>query len=306
MSSSKCSIGFVGLGVMGEPMCRNLLSNAGPLMGSLTVLDTNPAPVAALVSEGAVSAPDIPTLAASCDFIFLSLPGGAEVEAVINGNDGLLQHARAGTTMVDLSTSPVALTRELAAQAQQHSINYADAPVARTRAAAVNGTLAIMVGGSKTVFDTIQPLLACMASDILHCGDVGSGQMVKILNNMVLFQTVLGLSEALTMAKRAGLDGNLLFDALAQGSANSFALNNHGKKAMLADDYPLNAFSTRYAMKDLDYALQLAEDTATPTSGAETVKQIFQQTIDAGYADEYWPVMMKTINEQSSNTDKKP
>jgi 3-hydroxyisobutyrate dehydrogenase-like beta-hydroxyacid dehydrogenase len=302
MTSHIPTLGFIGLGVMGEPMCRNLIDKA-PQGSIVHIFDLNPEPVSRLVSAGASASNSIADVAASVDLLFLSLPGGAEVESVLTAPDGVLHHARPGTTIVDLSTSEVTLTRTLAAQAAQSEIKYADAPVARTREAAISGTLAIMVGAEKNLFDEIKPYLSHMASDILHCGDVGSGQIVKILNNMVLFQTVLGLAEALTLARRAGLDGEVLFDALGKGSANSFALQNHGMKALLPGEFPEQAFSTSYAKKDLLYALRLAEDTNTETPGAATVMEMFERTIASGDGDKYWPAIMNIIAANSNSPD---
>ena len=295
MAGNNPVLGFIGLGVMGEPMCRNLIAKADK-GSAIHLFDVNPEPVTRLVQCGGIQAESVSQLASKVDVLFLSLPGGAEVDEVLTTANGVFSSMRAGSIIVDLSTSEVSLTQRLAATAHSHGLQYADAPVARTREAAISGTLAIMVGADTMLFKTIQPYLACMASDILHCGDPGAGQMVKILNNMVLFQTVLALSEALIMARRAGLDGEILFDALSEGSANSFALQNHGKKALLPGDFPTQAFSTRYAMKDLLYALQLAEDTNVATPGASTVFNVFKQSIDAGDGDNYWPVIMNIID----------
>ncbi len=120
-----------------------------------------------------------------------------------------------------------------------------------TRQAAEAGTLSVMVGADASTFAKLEPLIATFATDITHCGPVGAGQVVKILNNMVLMQTVVALGEALETAKRAGLDAKLLFETLAKGSADSFALRNHGMKAMLPDTFPERAFSTEYARKDI-------------------------------------------------------
>jgi 3-hydroxyisobutyrate dehydrogenase-like beta-hydroxyacid dehydrogenase len=281
---------------MGEPMCRNLVTRTEELAEHVKIYDLQDAPQQRLEQAGALRTQSIASLVDTVDIVFLSLPGGAEVESVLTNSDGILSHAHTGLTVVDLSTSPVGLTRELAEKSQALGVAYADAPVARTRAAAIDGTLAIMVGATATVFKKIRPLLDCMASDITHCGEVGAGQLVKILNNMVLFQTVSSLAEALTLARRSGVNGDVLFEALQQGSADSFALRNHGMKALLTDEFPEQAFSTRYALKDLAYALQLADETNTETAGARMVKTLFENTIDAGFGDNYWPALLKTID----------
>jgi 3-hydroxyisobutyrate dehydrogenase-like beta-hydroxyacid dehydrogenase len=282
------TIGFIGLGVMGEPMCRNMAVKSGlPLLAS----DLDAAPLERLASHGVVRA-DLPCIADQADIVFLSLPSGKEVESVARQ---LLPLMRKGQTLVDLSTSPVALTRTLADDFAQRGIDYADAPVARTRQAAEQGTLAIMVGASKPVFDRIEPLLVHCASDISHCGGVGAGQMAKILNNMVLFQTVAALGEALALAQSAGIDGKAMFETLTTGSADSFALRNHGIKAVLPGVFPERAFSARYALKDLSYALDLARENGLHLPGAETAEHYLKAAIAAGDGDAYWPVISRHI-----------
>lgn len=286
-------IGYAGLGVMGEPICLNMLRKSGLPVG---VTDPNPAPVGRLVEAGAADAGSIAALAASVDALFLSLPGGNEVEAVMRAPEGILARGRPGLVIVDQSTSPVSLTRELAQAARAAGMHYADAPVARTRQAAIDGTLAIMVGAEPEIFDAIRPILACAATDITHCGGVGCGQVVKILNNMVLFETVVALSEALALGEAAGVDGRLLFDTLATGSADSFALRNHGMKAMLPGDFPKGAFPTLYALKDVSYALDLARYTGHRVPGAELARERMEKARAAGFGEDYFPVLSKLID----------
>src|SRR5437762_2913960 len=195
---------------------------------------------------------------ASCRTIFLSLPGGKEVEEVCLGDGGILAKVQMGWTIIDASTAPVSLARRLYAEFEGKACAFADAPVARTRQAAIDGTLSIMVGGTQDCFNRIEPLLRHMASEVTYCGEAGSGQAVKILNNMVLFQTGVALGEALAIARAHGIDGKVLFETLAKGSADSFALRNHGLKAMLPGIFPERAFSTQYALKDLSYAIAMA------------------------------------------------
>ena len=286
-------LGFIGLGVMGEPICRNMRIKSG---FDMHVFDLNLAPAQRMSEHGAQLAPSIADLSAKVDMLFLSLPGGAQVEAVILGEDGILAHGRAGLVVVDMSTAPVGLTRDLAAKLSAKGIAFADAPVARTRQAAEEGTLSIMVGADDQVFAAIRPLLAHAASDITHCGGVGCGQVVKILNNMVLFETVVALSEALALGKAAGMDPALLFDTLSKGSADSFALRNHGVKAMLADTFPDGAFPTDYALKDVGYALDLAASCHIKVQGAELAKARMQKAKEAGFSDAYFPVLARVTD----------
>ena len=286
-------IGFIGLGVMGEPMCRNLVVKSGL---PVVALDRDPQPLARLARSGVHAAADIAALADGCDVVFLSLPSGEVVRQLCLGDEGLLACIRPGAVVVDLSTSPVDITRELAAEFATRGAVFIDAPVARTRAAAEAGTLSVMVGGDTAVFDRVRPLIATFASDITHCGPVGCGQVVKILNNMILFETVVALAEAKAIAERSGVDPALLFDTLSKGSADSFALRNHGMKSMLPGEFPDRAFSVEYARKDLDYALRLARDTRVDARGARTVDGWFREAIAAGDGGCYHPVIYKRIS----------
>lgn len=282
-------IGFVGVGVMGEPMCRHLANKTG-----CTVLatDRDPAPLERLAQHGVQTA-DIAEIASRADIIFMSLPSGKVVESVVVGENGsgLLNLGHSGQVIVDLSTSPAPLTRELAGKLAARSIEFADAPVMRTRSAAEAGTLAVPVGAPDALFERIKPFIACFASDITHAGDVGAGQVVKILNNMVLYETVLALAEARAIGVRAGVDPKRLFEALSTGSADSFALRNHGMKAIVPQEFPERAFPVSYAKKDLEYAVALAESVNVDACGAKNLVACFEAAIADGHGDKYAPAI---------------
>jgi 3-hydroxyisobutyrate dehydrogenase len=287
-------IGFIGLGVMGEPMCRNLAKRSGE---KTVAFDTRAAPLAALAADGVEAAASPADVARRADVVFLSLPGEPQVRAVCLGADGLLSHARAGQIIVDCSTSPVPLARELAAAFGARGAAFADAPVARTAQAARDGTLSVMVGSDDAVFERLQPLLACMATEITHCGAVGAGQTVKLMNNMVVAQTVVAISEAMAVARASGaVDPRVLFETLAKGSADSFVLRNHGMRSILPDHHPTEgAFPTTYILKDLSYALALAESCGLTLEGATATRRLMEQAKAAGYADEYYTVVSRII-----------
>ena len=286
-------IGFIGVGTMGEPMCRNLAKKSG-----MTVLaaDRDPAPLKRLEADG-VKIASLDGIATSCRTIFLSLPGGKEVAQVCLGEGGLVDKAKLGWTVIDLSTTQPRLAQRLYEEFEGKASAFADAPVARTRQAAIDGTLSIMVGATQLAFERIEPLLRHMASEVTHCGAAGAGQTVKILNNMVLFQTVVALAEALTIARAQGVDGKVLFETLAKGSADSFALRNHGMKAMLPGVFPERAFSTEYALKDLGYAIELGEQHGVPGLGADVAREVMERAVELGHGKEYWPVLVKAIED---------
>ena len=228
--------------------------------------------------------------------MFLSLPGGPELESVARE---LLPAMRAGQTLVDTSTSPVTLTRAVAARFAERGVAYADAPIARTRQAAEDGTLSIMVGAAPDTFERIAPWLGCIGSDVTHCGGVGAGQVVKLMNNMVVTQTVVALAEALSVARRAGVDGEVLFAALAKGSADSFVLRNHGMKSLLPGVFPQRAFPTDYMRKDLAYALELAGETGLTLAGAGTAAALLARSSEAGHGDVYFPALIHVVDEET-------
>jgi 3-hydroxyisobutyrate dehydrogenase-like beta-hydroxyacid dehydrogenase len=286
------TIGFIGLGVMGEPMCRNVAQRSGR---AVIAYDHSPEPLERLASHGVTAAGSAAAVMRAADIVMLVLPGGPQLEAVCRGAGGLLAHARAGQAVVDHGTSPVTLTRTLAGEFAALGVAYADAPIARTRQAAEAGTLSITVGAAPETLEAIRPILACCAEEITHCGPVGAGQVVKQMNNMVLFQTVAALCEALAVARAAGVDGAVLFDALSKGSADSFALRNHGMKAVLPDAFPERAFSSEYALKDLTYALDLAAASGLSLPGAEVARAYLTQAIAEGHGKLYWPAIARTI-----------
>ncbi len=285
-------VGFIGLGVMGEPICRNLIAKSGC---AVTAFDLDAAPLARIEAAGGHAATSARDVAEAADIVFVCLPSGEHVARVIQGG-GLIAGARKDQVFVDLGTSPVALTRDLARALAAKGAVFTDAPIARTREAAQTGTLSVMVGAARTTYEQLEPLIGCFASDITHCGDVGTGQIAKVMNNMVLFQTVNALAEALVVGERAGIDPALLLATLAKGSANSFALNNHGMKAMLPGHFPERAFSTEYAQKDNAYALALAREVGVRLRGAELTAAILEETIAAGYGANYFPVLKKVID----------
>jgi len=290
-------IGFIGLGTMGEPMCRNLATRGGE---EVCAYDIAKAPLERLKGHGVIAVAGIRELAERCSMVLLSLPGAEELKRVCAGPGSLMLFLRSGSTVVDLSTSPVTLTRELHERFSARGVHFADAPVARTREAAEKGTLSVMVGANEATFKRIRPLLANIASDITHCGPPGTGQAMKVLNNMVLFQNVLALAEALAVARASSIDPRLMLEVLSKGSADSFALRNHGLKAMLPNEFPERAFSVDYALKDLGYALELAAQAKLELTGARNARALLRKAAAAGHGKQYFPVVAKVIEPAGS------
>ena len=281
--------GFIGLGVMGGPMASNLIRALARRCGSTIWIQ-----VRSLGSSSSATAASSPSdVAANADVVFLSLPSIAQVEVVVDQILAAEQHPR---LVVDMSTSDLRRTREVARRLADGGIAFLDAPVARLRQAAVDGTLLITVGGSAEDLDAVRPLLQHMASDILHCGEVGSGQLVKILNNMVVFLNVRALAEAITIGRAAGVDGARLMESLTMGSADSFALRNPGMKSLATDEFPTKAFPAAYALKDIRLALAIAEEHGVRADAAAETAALFEALIDQGLADEYYPAIVKLLD----------
>ena len=291
------TLGFVGLGVMGEKMCRNLARKSGK---TVFAFDQRPGRTQLLEQDGVLPVHSLAELAERADIIFLSLPGAPEVRAVCTGPGGLLESGRAGQTIVDTSTNTVRCVREVAALLAARGIDFADAPVSRTREAAAEGTLSIMVGASSQVMERIKPLLECMGSDITHCGGVGNGEVLKIINNMLNIETNLAVAEAMTLGARAGMDPKRLLEALSQSSADSFVLKQHGIKFMLPGYFPRDAFSCHYAIKDLSYALALGQDTGVTLDVAMLTTAYLNRAIEAGMGDVYFPTIIRVVEEGRS------
>ena len=190
------TIGFIGLGVMGEPICRNLVRKSG---AAVIAFDLSPEPLARMHAEGAAVAGSVAEVVDKCQIVFMCLPSAKHVRDVFEG-DGILKHIRSGPdrgrSRHFIGQSDPRVCAAIAAK----GASWADAPIARTRQAAQDGTLSVMVGATPELFASIEPLIRCFATDVTLCGDVGSGQVTKILNNMVLFQTVNALAEAVAVA----------------------------------------------------------------------------------------------------------
>jgi 3-hydroxyisobutyrate dehydrogenase len=285
--TDKRTLGFVGLGAMGGPMCRNLIKHcASPTF----VYDVDESRMICAVAEGAQTAKSVAELVERVDIVFLCLPGEPEVRDVAFGRGRLAECVRAGQTIVDMSTATVRIAHELNTELARRGVDFADAPVANGVPSAVDGSLSIMVGAGADVFRRIKPYLGCMGTEVNHCGDVGTGQVVKLMNNMLLFQTVSALAETLAVGTRAGVDGQKLFEVLSKGSADSFALRRHG--AYMAErNYPDDLFPSRYSLKDLDYALQLASEMGVEAHGAELAASRLRKVIDRGLGNRYSPVI---------------
>ena len=286
-------LGFIGLGVMGGRMCRNLARKSGK---SVLGYDIEPGKAVALSNFGVESVGSIKELVEGSDAIFICVPGEPQVRELAFAEDGLVASARGGQIVIDMTTATVEINREVAAALDEKGVDFADAPVARGVPAAEDGTLSIMVGAADEVLARIRPFLECMGAEISHCGGVGTGQVMKLMNNMLVFENVSAIAEALAIATRAGVDRGRVFEILSRGSADSFVMRKHGRH-MITGEYPDDQFSTVYSLKDIGYALELADKVGIDAAGARLAQSRLQQAADRGLGQYYSPVIYKLFEE---------
>ena len=268
-------VAFVGLGAMGGPMCANL-ARKSPV--PTLAYDLDPNAVQAAVSSGSVAANDLADISRA-DIVFICLPGEEQTRAVCLAEGGLCDHAKAGQIVVDCTTATVRVNLDVSEALATKGAHFADAPVARGVPNAHDGTLSITVGASEEIFNRVAPWLSYMGTDVAYCGPVGTGTVMKLMNNMVLFENVSALAEAMAIATRAGVPRSRVLDLLGQGSADSFALRRHGS-FMTSGDYPTDRFPTTYSLKDLDYALDLADQVGVDAKGARLIRERFSEIVD--------------------------
>jgi 3-hydroxyisobutyrate dehydrogenase len=287
------TLGFIGLGVMGEPMCANLAAKSG---ARVLCHDLDAAPMRRLAERGAVPADSLRALAHEASVVFLCLASAQAAESVVEALAEAWQSSGGVRTVVDMGTTSVLATRRMAERLAQAGHRFVDAPVARMPAAAIAGTLSIMAGGTAEDVSALMPRFRCMGSDITHCGGTGAGQVVKILHNTVLFEAVQALAEAMAVARAHGVDGAVLLDAIELGSADSRAARVQGREALLPRHYPEGRFATRYALKDVSLALELAQAAGLEAAMARETAATLRRTIDAGWGDRYYPALYELVS----------
>ena len=286
-------MGFVGLGVMGGAMCRNVALKHS---GEVIAFDMNPGAFAALEGTRARRAQTLAEVAQQADIVFLSLPGGQQVEQVCIGPQGLASVTPLPAVIVDLSTTSVAVARAVAERLASQGVAFADAPVARTREAAQRGELSIMVGADEALYARIEPWLRYMGSDVTRCGGVGCGQVVKLINNALLFENTVAIAEMMVVGERAGVPPAVLLDAVSKGSGDSFALRNHARKAMLPRQFPEKSFPPEYVLKDISYVLELAAQVNVSTHFTELAQRYYAAAATNGWSGRYFPAVIEVVD----------
>ena len=272
-------VGFIGLGIMGKPMCRNLLK-AGH---RLVVYDILPSPVAELVEAGAARGESRRDTAARSDVIITMLPDGPDVKSAVLGADGVLEGARQGSIVVDMSSISPMVAQKVAAACAEKEVEFLDAPVSGGEPKAVDGTLAIMAGGKAEVFEKVLPILQKMGSSVTLTGPVGAGNVTKLANQIMVACNIAAMGEALVLATRAGLDPEVVFNAVKGGLAGSTVLNAKAPMVIARNFKP--GFRIRLHQKDLRNALLAGESLKVGLPLTSLVQQMLMTLMNEGKGD---------------------
>ena len=272
-------IGFIGLGIMGKPMAKNLLK-AGY---SLTVYDIMGEPVEELVTEGAARGSSNKDVAAKSDTIITMVPDSADSEAAILGPEGALEGAKPGSVIIDMSSIAPLVSQRIAVECANKGVEMLDAPVSGGEPGAINATLAIMVGGKQEVFDQHFDLLKTMGSNVVLTGDIGAGGITKLANQIIVAANIEALSEALVLAQRAGVDPEKVFNAIRGGLAGSAVMEAKGPMMLERNFRP--GFRIRLHQKDLRNVLQTAQELNVPLPATALMQQILGALVNEGEAD---------------------
>lgn len=263
-------IGLIGLGIMGKPMAKNILKGG---YTDLLVSDLNTAAVEEVVAAGAKSA-TTKEIGESCDVVLTMLPNSPHVKSVMLGENGVAGYMKPGTVFIDMSSINPVASKEIAAVLAEKNIDMLDAPVSGGEPKAIDGSLSFMVGGKQEVFDKFKPLLETMGASVVRCGDVGAGNTTKLANQIIVACNIQALAEALTLAQKAGVDPQLVFEAIRGGLAGSTVMNAKAPMMIEGNDKP--GFKIDLHIKDLNNALDCAHTVGAPVPMTAEVQEIMQ------------------------------
>jgi 2-hydroxy-3-oxopropionate reductase len=285
------TVGFIGLGLMGKPMARNLLKKGH----SIIAHSRSRGPVDELVKEGAVAANSAAEVAKKATFIMTMLPDGPDVEKVLEGQDGVFGAMSKGTVIVDSSTIAPAIARRLAARASELGASMLDAPVSGGEIGAIDGTLTFMVGGDAAALESVREILGAMGKPerIVHVGDSGAGQICKACNQLVLGGTMSVVAEAIALSRKAGVDPMKVRAALMGGFAQSRVLEVHGERMITGNWKP--GFKAKLFKKDFGIAMNTLNEYGVPATASAVVNQTVNAQIAAGEGEEDYSGIAKVI-----------
>lgn len=280
-------IGFIGLGIMGESMCENILKKSG---AAVYVYDLNKEKVEKLVDMGAVGAASISEVGEICDHIVTMVPKSEHVQAVINE---LLPVMKPGTILIEMSTINPKVSSELARKVNEKGCFMVDAPVVKSKPAAIAGELGIYVGGIKAIFEVVKPILQCMGRDIIYMGDNGSGLVMKICHNMLVAQIQNGVNEMLALSEASGLQFDDVVTAISYGGGQNFYLDSKKATIKVGDFSP--KFSVENMHKDIHLALNLATEVNIKLPGAENAREVYDRAMELAMNREDFSATIKVV-----------
>jgi 3-hydroxyisobutyrate dehydrogenase-like beta-hydroxyacid dehydrogenase len=282
------SLGFIGLGTMGQPMAHNLLQADYPV----TVCPhTNRAPADALAAAGATVVATPREVAAAATIVITMVPDSPQVEEVVRGPDGVLAGARPGSVLIDMCSIAPAATRRIGAALAERDIAMLDAPVSGGPARAADGTLTIMVGGEAAVLERCRPILDILGGQITHVGPLGSGEMLKAVNQLMIGTIMLANAEGLALGLKAGLPLETMRQVIGTASGGNYLLNQWLPKIAFTGSYE-GGFALDLLLKDLRIALSAAEELGVPTLGSALVYQLFRLMQQQGHGREDYSVLL--------------
>ncbi|MGH2370420.1 MAG: NAD(P)-dependent oxidoreductase, partial [Chloroflexota bacterium] len=279
MPESKPKVGYIGLGLMGKPMARNVLQAGFPLI----VYNRTRSKTDDLAAEGATVAGSIAELAAQVDVVCTCVTGPRDVEAVYLGDGGVLSAVRPGALLIDMSTIDPAMQQKVAQQARERGCEYLDAPVSGGVGGARDATLAIMCGGDATTFERARPVLSAMGRHLYHCGPSGAGAVAKLINNVISASTAVAVCEGLILGAKAGLDLRQLHDLLMSASAGSKALGSFKESALAGNFEP--GFTINNMEKDVTLANQMARELGVRLLAGAITQQVLREAQLRGFGE---------------------
>lgn len=282
-------VGFIGLGIMGRGMARNLLKAGFPLR----VWNRTASRMQPLVDEGAEAGASPADVAAHSDIIITCVSDTPDVEAVILGEDGVIHGAKQGSLVIDCSTISPKVTKEIAAKLAEKGIHMLDAPISGGSEGAAKGTLSIMVGGDADQFERAMPVFQAMGKTITHIGPNGTGQTVKLVNQVLVVGNCLAMCEALLLAQAGGVDLQKTYDAISQGAAGSWMFTNRAPQIMRRDWRP--GFTVALQQKDLRLVLEAADELGVPLAGTGLIFNLYRTLEARGLGEEGNHALIKAL-----------
>jgi len=289
-------IGFVGLGIMGRPMAKNLIK-AGY---SLTVFDVIGTNVEQVVTEGASAASSAKEVAANTSVVITMVPDSADSEAAIMGPNGVLEGASKGSVVIDMSSIAPGVSQKIADACESAGVEFLDAPVSGGEPKAIDGTLAIMVGGKKQVFNEHVDLLNSLGASVVLCGDYGAGNITKLANQIIVAANIEAVSEALVLSSKAGLDPNVVFQAIRGGLAGSTVLD--AKAPMMIEGNFKAGFRIKLHQKDLHNAILTGKELGVPLPVTGLVQQMIGSLMNDGKGDLDHSAIANFIEDMANTT----